>query len=427
MEYEDEIRGHYVAECDPTERFLNLNSNHPVLSTLVLDQEPQQSSTCLNFRAIIGTFRNLPQLSHLSISGLSATSFTNMALNSIPRNLQSLRLENLAGVTEKGIQRFATSQLATSIEKLTLIDMEINSLLTISNIMSPHLAKLKEFSFVQDRSPTLLGRDSTPDFCSPSLRYIHWELHSEASPLPAFISPSTLHLPESPSFPFTNFEPICCLATSLLAASIKDNAFPSLRRIRIPHDPQGVIQALCKPLATALLPSDTSKFATAPRISTSNGFSIMLDEPLSPATKQHNGSVTTYTVMSPARVDSVTGSPTFAPSIPPSSLTPLRSRLAAQTRILTARKNAAMIVRVYDPEGVVRLNKVIGGYVGQVGSKIKYDLRADGGSAERSEWITGIDDLVGVGEDDGGERFRASCGYLVGARRRTAVKVENLF
>jgi hypothetical protein len=86
-----------------------------------------------------------------------------------------------------------------------------------------------------------------------------------------------------------------------------------------------------------------------------------------------------------------------------------------------------MIVRVYDPEGVVRLNKVIGGYVGQVGSKIKYDLRADGGSAERSEWITRIDDLVGVGEDDGGERFRASCGYLVGARRRTAVKVENLF
>jgi hypothetical protein len=425
MEYEDEIRGHYVAECDPTERFLDLNSNHPVLSTLVLHQGSQQSSTHLNFRAVIGTFRSFPQLSHLSISGLSATSFTNMALNSIPKNLRSLRLENLAGVTEKGVQRFATSQLAASIEKLTLIDMEISSLLTISNVLSPHLAKLKEFSFVQDRSPTLLGRDSTPDFFSPSLRYIHWELLSEASPLPAFISPSTLHLPESPSFPFTNFEPICCFATSLLAASIKDNAFPSLRRIRIPHDPQGVIQALSKPLASALLPSDTSKFATAPRISTSNGFSIMLDEPLLLAPKPLNNSVTTYTVMSPPRVDSVTGSPTFAPSIPPSS--PLRSRLAAQSRILAARKKAAMMVCVYDPEGMVRLKKVIGGYVGQVDSKIKYDLRADGGSAERSEWITGIDDLVGVGEDDGGERFRASCGHLVGTRRRTAVKVEDLF
>jgi hypothetical protein len=86
-----------------------------------------------------------------------------------------------------------------------------------------------------------------------------------------------------------------------------------------------------------------------------------------------------------------------------------------------------MIVRVYDPEGVVRLNKVIGGYVGQVGSKLSYDLRADGGSAERSVWVTGIDDLVEEADDNAGERVRASCGHLVGARRRTAVKVENLF
>jgi hypothetical protein len=86
-----------------------------------------------------------------------------------------------------------------------------------------------------------------------------------------------------------------------------------------------------------------------------------------------------------------------------------------------------MMVCVYDPEGVVRINKGIGGYVGHVGSKINYDVRADRGSAERSEWITGIDDLSGEVEDDGGERFRASCGHLVGARRRVAVKVESLF
>jgi hypothetical protein len=404
---------------DPTERFLDLNSKHSILSTLVLDQEPEQSTTRLNFRAVVGTFRSFPNLRHLSISGLAAASFTNIALNSIPANLQSLRLESLAGVTEKGVQRFAISQLATSIEKLILVDMEISSLLTISNILSPHLVKLKEFSFVQDKAPTLLGRDSTPDFYSPSLRFIHWEFHLEASPLPAFTSPD---LPDTSSFPFTSLEPICCLATSLLAASIRDNAFPSLRRIRIPHDPQGVVQALCKPLATALLPFDTSKFATAPRISTSKGFSIMLDEPVNAC----HGTLPTYTVTATPRVDSVVGSPIFAPSTAPSSLTPLRSRLAAQSRILAARKNAAMTVRVYDPEGEVRLNKVIGGHIGHVGSKITYDLRAARNSLERTEWITGIDDLVRRGEDKGKERTgRGGCGHL--AKGRGAVRAEELF
>jgi hypothetical protein len=86
-----------------------------------------------------------------------------------------------------------------------------------------------------------------------------------------------------------------------------------------------------------------------------------------------------------------------------------------------------MTIRVYDPEGEIRLNKVIGGYVGQVDSKITYDLRADGHSAERSEWIMGIDDLVGEGENDGRERVRGCCGHLVSARARVAVRVEELF
>jgi hypothetical protein len=58
---------------------------------------------------------------------------------------------------------------------------------------------------------------------------------------------------------------------------------------------------------------------------------------------------------------------------------------------------------------------VIGGYVGHVGSKITYDLRADGGSPERSDWILGIDDLVGKGGEEGRERVRGSCGHLVTA------------
>ncbi|KAF1836229.1 hypothetical protein BDW02DRAFT_494125 [Decorospora gaudefroyi] len=427
------LNGHYVAACDPTERFLDFNSNHAALSSLILHQEPGRSYTPLKFRAVVGSFRHFPNLRHLSISGLVAASFTNLTFKAIPAKLLSLRLEKLPGVTESGIRRFVTSQLAVSIEKLALIDMEISSLHAISEILSAHLTNLKDFSFAQERAPTLLGRNSVPDFYSASLRYIHWELYSEASPLPAFPPSSSIDLPESASLPFTSPEPICCLATSLLAASIRDNAFPSLRRIRIPYDPQGVIQSLCKPLATALLPHDTSKFATAPRISTLTGFSMMLDEhiPLSP--NEHTFS-SAYTVTLPSRVDAVLGSPTFAPSLyPRSPLPPIRSRLAAQARILAARRNAAMAVRVFDPEGKVRLDKAIGGYVGLVGSKITYDLKADGGSSsERSSWITGIEDLVGDRDTEGADgeprHMRGSCGHVVGVRvGKNVVRVEEMF
>jgi hypothetical protein len=420
------MKGNYIAECDPTERFLDLSSKHSVLSTLVLHQEQCRSSTPLNFRAVVGTFRNSPQMRHLVVSGLAASSFTNMALNAIPANLQSLRLENLPGITEKGIQRLATSQQVVSIQNLTLVDMEIGSILTIAEILSPHLASLKEFSFVQTRAPTLSRRESEPVFRSQSLRYIHWEIRSEASPLPSFISPASVELPESQPFPFTNLEPICCHATSLLAASIQANAFPSLRRIRIPHDPQGVVQSLCKPLATALLPSDTSKFATASRISTSDGFSILLNEPVVYPSKVH--SLSTYRATPTSRVDSVVGSPTFEPGYADAVLTPMRSRLAAQSRILAAKKNAAMTVRVLNPEGEVEVNKVIGGHVGHIGSKITYDLRADTETVGKSGWLAGMSDLARSAENtDIFERNRGGCGHLVPNGGNNVVGVDDLF
>ncbi|CAN9095582.1 unnamed protein product [Alternaria alternata] len=233
-----------------------------------------------------------------------------MALNAIPSNLESLRLENLPGITEKSIQRFAISQQANSIQKLALIDLDIES----------------------------------------------------------------------------------------------------------------VIQSLCKPLATALLPSDTSKFATASRISTSDGFSIMLEESATLSPKMH-GSFT-YRATSTSRVDSVVGSTMFDPSPTEVVLTPMRSRLVAQSRILAARKNATMVIRVFDPEGEVRVNKIIGGHIGHIDSKITYDIKTAG----RSGWITGIADLVG---DKGTELLRcnrASCGHFVsGGTGHSVLMAEDLF
>ena len=430
-EEDNDLGAYYLAACDPTERFLELNSNHPSLSTLVLHDH--QDSTTLNFRAIVGTFRALPTLRHLSLSGLSAVSFTNMALHALPPGLQSLRLECLPGVNDKGLQRFATSQLATSIQELILIDLEICSLVTISNILATRFASLTSFSLAQQRAPDLSSRASFSEFLSPTLQYIHFEFRADAGPLPTLVPPSP-DVSEQPSFPFTNREPITCLATCLLAEGIKKGSFPSLRRVRIPHDPQGFIQALCKPLATALLPSDMA----------------ILRMPLGNASSSNSSVISSHNSASVTARDSVIGVPTSEradSAIETSSynmsqdvLTPARSRLAAQSRILAARKNALMTVRVYDPSGDLKINKVVGGYLGQVGSQITCDLRADrgrtlgsviGDSEERNQWITNIEDVVGeIDPDDGESRERSlgSCGHRLSERvGRNVVMVDELF
>ncbi|CAO2647905.1 Nn.00g088270.m01.CDS01 [Neocucurbitaria sp. VM-36] len=436
-EEDEELSVYYHAARDPTERFLELNARHPSLATLVLHQEQDQPHSSLNYRAIVGTFQQLPLLRHLSISGLAATSFTNLTLNALPPNLQSLRLENLPGINDKGLQR-ATSRLLKSVEKLTLVNLELTSLVTVSYILSAHFETLKDFSLVQYRAPSLSSLATVPDFESRSLRYLHWEIRSQACPVPDLSSSSLPDSPDSLSFPFKNSEPISCLATSLLAASIRDGAFPSLRRVRIPHDPQGIIQCLCRPLTTALLPEDTDLVGEVPRISGSNGVSTTLDSTRAFSLKRHSCSA--FVTPSSPRADSAIDSPTSTRSFAQGSLTPLRSRLAAQSRIIAAKKNTYMTVRVYDPERVLRLEKELGGFMGQIGSKITYDLTADRSrsdqdlvgidDAERNLWITGIEDLVG-GTDDADaahDRFWSECGHLVGGRvNRAVVRTEDIF
>ncbi|KAF2633676.1 hypothetical protein BU25DRAFT_10778 [Macroventuria anomochaeta] len=432
----DEVSNYYLAARDPTERFLDLNSGHPLLTTLVLHQSSGDFSPTLNFRATIGTFRQLPLLRHLSISGLPAASFTNLALNAVPPRLQSLRLENLPGINDKGLQKFATSHLSTSIEKLTLINLELSSLVTITSILSEHFSRLRHFTIAQYRTPDLNSRISVPDFSCPSLQSIHFEFRSQSGPA---VDPFSPEIGKSMEFPFANPEPISCLATSLLAMNIEEGAFPALRRIRIPHDPQGLLQALCKPRATALLPSDTSFFPCPQQKFGSCGYAIMIDahvsQPQSPKIRESS-----YIVPLSPRADSAIDSPIFDSSPSSSALTPLKTRLAAQARILAARKTPFVTVRVYDPEGEVCIDTAIGGFIGDIKSNIVYDLKPDAsrwpGNRDQSgppqpEWITGIEDLVDERtppNDRSRERYWGDCGHRVGGRvGRNIVRVEELF
>ncbi|KAF1920841.1 hypothetical protein BDU57DRAFT_509307 [Ampelomyces quisqualis] len=423
-EEDDEYGAYYFAARDPTERFLELNSNHPMLSTLVL-QDHSQNDTTLSFRAIIGALRGFPSLRNLSLSGLSSGSFTNLTLNALPSNLHSLRLEDLPGIDDKGIQRFATSHAMKSLESLLLIDLEISSLVTISNILSTRSAKLDAFSLAQYRAPRLYPGSSLPHFASRTLQYLHWEIRSDAGPLPKLpLLPSHDYAEESSS-PFKIPEPIACLATSLLAANIIDGAFPSLQRIRIPHDPQGLIQALCKPLATALLPYDI--ITGSDHVLPSNNTCTSTFPKTFDFVKQDSS----------PRADSAFESPTLVNRSSSIVLTPARSRLAAQARILAARKAALMTVRDCDPDGDGKVKKITGGFLGQIDSQITYDLQADKGRTfnavleEQNGWITSVDDLIDAPIAENAqllERSRVKCEHRKGEKEwKGTVMAEELF
>ncbi|KAJ4382078.1 hypothetical protein N0V86_002406 [Didymella sp. IMI 355093] len=431
-EENDEVNNCYLAACDPTEYFLDLNSRHSLLATLVLHQSSGDSVPTLNFRAVIGTLRQLPTLQHLSISGLPATSFTNLTLNALPPRLLSLRLENLPGVNDKGLQKFVTSHLATSLKKLVLINLELSSLVTITNILSEHLSKLQRFTIAQYRTPDLHSRSSISDFSGPSLEFIHFEFRSQSGPPIDPFSPETRKFM---GFPFANPEPIPCLATSLLAMNIKEGAFPVLCRIRIPHDPQGLIQALCKPRATALLPSDTSTFTRPIQKNVYHGHATMEESQQSP--RKWDSS---HVVPLSPRADSPIDSPAFGLGPAPSAATPSKTRLAAQARILAARKAPRVTVRVYDPEGDICIDAAIGGYLGDIKSNIIYDLKPDAsrwpGTRDQSgppqpEWITGIEDLTDertAAHDSTRERHWDNCNHSIGGRAGCQpVRVEELF
>ncbi|KAF2111691.1 hypothetical protein BDV96DRAFT_498801 [Lophiotrema nucula] len=433
-EDEELSNNYYHRANDPTECFLDLNSSHTSLTTLVLHQQ-QPLSSPLTFRAIIGALRQLPSLRSLSISNLPSATFPNLALNALPPNLQHLRLENLPGINDKGLQRFASSHLTTSLKSLTLINLEISNLLTIAGFLSTRVEQLQRFSLSQHKTPRIPVNTSIPILHSTTLEYVHWEIRSQAETPPMRNSAFASRNASSPSFPFPESEPTSCLATCLLSVSIKNGLFPALRKIRAPHDPQGLLQSLCKPRATALLPSDTALLTSPPRSTTPSPSRLSSFDPLSSymfpeiagEVKSHAGSSLDTRADSPmsAGFPSSTNSRTSSDASLSTAITPAYSRLAAQARILEARKQPFMTVKVTDPKGEVRVSRPIFGFLGQLDSKIVYEVKPDRqrlmSMEEREgerEWITGIGDVVGEWEEVGG---LVACRHL---RQRTHRVVE---
>jgi hypothetical protein len=180
---------------------------------------------------ISAMMQKLPSLQHLVLSGLYPDDFHNGTLLMLPP-LKSLRLEELHGITDQGLEQLARSRLAFSLEKLSLCGLELTSLRTIQVLLS-EIDHLKHFTLHQDTAPQLsqthIIASTNFSLSSSSLEYLHWD---------------TLALGHG---------------VTILANSIASGRFPSLRKIKVPCDFDGAIQRLCRPISSRpLTPDDTN-------------------------------------------------------------------------------------------------------------------------------------------------------------------------
>lgn len=294
--------------------FVDLHERWQWLETLVLCKT--DPSDIVVGPGIISTIANrLWSLKHLMVSGFGREDFHNGTLLAL-NPLQSLRLENLEGITDQGVFQLAQSRNAFSLESLSLVDLELVSIRTIQALLVS-LTQLRRFRFVQNTSPTLLVGASLHNrrntLYSDSIEYLHWDT---LIPGPAIES---------------------------LAQSIEIGAFPSLRKMKAPSDPNGSLQALCRPTHRQSLTADDLKFLDS------------IDQ------------------------DRYTRS--------------LRlSRLQAQLRVRETRSRPSLSVVISDEEEQIQQTHVIGSYLGDVRSKVEYSLEPD--MQDGQEALASLRDLM---------------------------------
>ncbi|CAK3816338.1 Hypothetical predicted protein [Lecanosticta acicola] len=187
------------------------------LDTLVVATDPGVDLGQVSISAVLS---RLPSLKHLMLSGLHSSDFNDRALMSLPA-LRSLRLEDMGGLTDQGIEQLAFSRLAISLRRLTLAGLGLVSLQTLQTLLA-HLTRLKRFRFIQETSPgsqSSVGPTTGPQTLhSQSLEYLHWDC----------LVPGA--------------------AVSQLADAIENGRFPHLKKAKVPCDHEGAIQGLCRPI-----------------------------------------------------------------------------------------------------------------------------------------------------------------------------------
>ncbi|KAK4547605.1 hypothetical protein LTR36_000562 [Oleoguttula mirabilis] len=234
------------------------------------------------------------------LSGLGKRDFHNGTLLSLP-GLRSLRLEDLAGVTDQGIEQLAYGRLSLSLERLCLVGLELTSLRVVQVLLA-NMCRLKRFTMVQKTSPGfrpgLESASALKGLGSRTLQYLHWDVLVAGS------------------------------ATTLIANTIASGRLPALRKVKVPCDYDGAIQALCRPIAHEAL----------------NAIDLELLE------RFNNERYERF-----LRV----------------------SQIQAQLRIRESRQQPSFNVVVHDENERVSATHVIGSYIGSMESGIEYSLEPD--------------------------------------------------
>ncbi|KAK4039293.1 hypothetical protein C8A01DRAFT_36713, partial [Parachaetomium inaequale] len=361
--------------------FMGFHANWTQLTTLVVHCLPGAALSPANLLEC--TIRSLPSLQNLYLSHIPHTTFNDTNLLSLPA-LKKLSLSYCTGVTTAGLSSLATRRTSASIQALTLLHMNVESLPAIARIFS-YLTALETFTIVQTYAPEMPPDEFImlfPYLASQTLRKLHWDI---------------------PYLPNTSTP-----ADVILARSIAAGGFPSLRALCAPNDPEGLFQSLCVPRERVDQPTDryrgqfpvgpTGTGSTVPWTHTRNSSSF--------SSTRTGGSITANTTTTtttnkrktnPFRRDSSTTTPnTDTPPASPLFPSPdalmllprensnlLQARLAAQARLEAAQRIPRYLVHVVDERGAVVEKFGVGAFLGSVESRVRYVLAPEEGGLER--------------------------------------------
>ncbi|KAK3311117.1 uncharacterized protein B0T15DRAFT_61876 [Chaetomium strumarium] len=364
--------------------FLGFHANWKQLTTLVVHCQPGASLSPANLLEC--TIRSLPSLRNLYLSKVPPAAFNDTNLLALPA-LKKLSLSHCAGITTAGLSSLATRPASASIQTLTLIHMNVESLPAIARILS-YLTALETFNIVQTYAPEMPPDEFMmlfPYLASQTLRRLHWDI---------------------PYLPTT-----ATTADGILARSISAGGFPSLRTLCTPNDPEGLFQSLCAPRERVDHPTDRYRGGKAHLSYSSNPVAVVGGWQGLGHTRNNSSfsSSRPGSSFSLNKQSSSSGTPPASPLFPPpDALIPRdnsnlhQARLAAQARLEAAQRIPRYFVHVVDETGTVVEKHGVGAFMGTVESQIRYVLSPEAatGGTDEGGGLVSVEDML---RDDGGE------------------------
>ncbi|KUI65988.1 hypothetical protein VM1G_01363 [Cytospora mali] len=349
---------------------------------------------------------HLQSLKSLYLSQVPARTFDDESLRTLPTALKRLTLFKCAGVTSAGLSVFATRAAASELEALTLVHQNVDSLPVLVRIFA-HLSKLTTFSLVQAAAPTMVEDMFMfmPYLASQSLKELHWDIFESGVTSP-------------------NGESGVTRADDILSRSISANGFPKLRRLRVPNDPEGLFQALCRPMERIDLPGDRCRNGLVNQPTTTTAGKVLANGTGNGSSTEINNTARKYPSSS---MRSYSGSGNGADIVPASPGSPggrrcssdtkdsgkalslpsreygsdlHQARLAAQARLEAARSFPKFETCLIDEDGKVLSSEGLAGFIGDVRSQIYYCLTPDAGGSDDRGGLVGVAEVLGDGGED---------------------------